>query len=259
MHHNIWHINNPEDHGPFDIIGDVHGCYNELILLMEKLGWQKDNQGQYHHPKGRKLCFVGDLVDRGPNSPSVLKLAMQIVESKQGYWVKGNHDDRWARYVKGNNIQISHGIKETIEQFTKQPKEFMIETKDFIEDLPIYLILDDGKLIIAHAGLKEELHGINSERSRAFALFGQPTGKYDEKGYPIRYRWQDDYQGRPTIVYGHVALDEVEAINNCYDIDTSCVFGEKLTALRWPEMEFIDVPSQTKWKKPTIKHKERDR
>lgn len=254
----IWFINNPHDHGPFDIIGDIHGCYNELVTLLNKLGWQTDVQGHYFHPNGRKLCFVGDLVDRGPNSPAVVRLAMGIIQNKRGYWVKGNHDDKWARYLNGNNVKISHGIKETIEQFKDEPKEFLYAVNDFIDSLPIYALLDDKKLMIVHAGLRENLHGQATERAEAFALFGKPSGQYDENGYPIRYRWQDDYNGKTTIVYGHVALEEVEEVNRCIDIDTACVFGGKLTALRWPEYEFVQVPSRTHWEKPVIHESMRD-
>lgn len=248
----IWFVNNPQNHGPFDIIGDVHGCYNELVSLLDKLGWVKDTQGSYFHPQKRSLCFVGDLVDRGPDSPKVIRLAMDIIKNKRGYWVKGNHDDKWARYLNGNNVKISHGIKETIEQFKNESTVFKKEVKNFIDNLPIYAILDDNKLLIVHAGLRENLHGQATERAEAFSLFGKPSGQYDENGYPIRYRWQDDYTGDKTIVYGHVALEEVENINNCIDIDTACVFGGKLTALRWPEQEFVQIPSQTKWEKPII-------
>ncbi len=250
----IWFINKPEDRGPFDIVGDVHGCFDELIKLLDKLGWRKDDKGQYWHPQNRKLCFVGDLVDRGPASAAVLRLAMQMLQAGRAYWVKGNHDHKWARYLKGHNVQISHGIVETINQFKTESQAFKDQVYDLIERLPIYAVLDEAKLIIAHAGLEEKFHFKKTKGAKAFALFGKSSGKYDTNGYPIRIRWQDDYRGKPTIVYGHVALDNVEDVNNCIDVDTACVFGGKLTALRWPEKEYIQVKSGVNWKKPTIKH-----
>lgn len=251
---NIWFINKLEDKGPFDIIGDIHGCYDELVRLLEKLGWQKDEKGDYYHPQNRKIGFVGDLVDRGPASAHVLRLAMALVRGHKAYWVKGNHDDKWARYLKGNDVVISHGIMETIEQFKNESQEFKDEVSEFIENLPIYAVLDEGRLIIVHAGLEEKYHHKISGGARAFALFGKSTGEYDDHGYPIRVRWQDDYEGKPTIVYGHVAIDEVENVNRCIGIDTSCVFGGKLTALRWPEKEYVDVKSHFDWEKPIISH-----
>ncbi len=246
---NIWFIHEPKDEGPFDIIGDIHGCFDELRRLLDKLGWLKDEEGIYDHRQGRKLCFVGDLLDRGPKNVDVIRLAMQMVKTGKAYWVKGNHDHKWQRYLKGRDVQISHGIKETIHQFQGESQAFRKEVCEFIEKLPIYAVLDKGRLIIAHAGLEERFHFKNTKGAKAFALFGKSSGKYDENGYPIRIRWQDDYEGKPTIVYGHVALKEVEEINNCIDIDTSCVFGGKLTALRWPEKEYVQVKSNINWKK----------
>ncbi len=246
-------IHKPEDKGPFDIIGDIHGCFDELIQLLDKLGWSKIKEGLYNHPQNRKLCFVGDLVDRGPKSPAVIRLAMNMIKKKKAYWVKGNHDYKWERYLKGRKVQISHGIEETIKQFKTESQNFKDEVRDFIEDLPLYAILDGGGLIIVHAGLEERLHYEKTKEVKAFSLFGKTSGKYDEDGYPIRLRWQDDYKGKPTIVYGHVALNEVEEINKCIDVDTSCVFGGKLTALRWPEKEYVHVKSQIHWKNSLLK------
>lgn len=249
---NIHFIHAPQDKGPFDIIGDVHGCFDELIRLMEKLGWQKDKSGHYMHPQKRKICFVGDLVDRGPDSPSVLRLAMQLVKDGKAYWLMGNHDHKLAAYLKGRNVQISHGILETIEQFKGESQEFKDAVSSFIETLPFYAILDEDKLIIAHAGLEECFHFKSTKGAGAFSLFGKSTGLYDENGYPIRLRWQDDYKGKPTIVYGHVALEEPEETNNCINVDTSCVFGGHLTALRWPEKDYVSVKSHFQWERPFI-------
>ncbi len=241
-------INAPKNHGPFDVIGDVHGCANELETLLQKLGWYKDAEGVYTHDDARRMvAFVGDLVDRGPDNPRVLQMAMDLLEKKRAYWVMGNHDDRLRRYLKGNKVKTAHGLQETIDQLAAYPAEFSQKILETLENLPSYAVLDNKKLIIAHAGLKEKYHFQTSESARRFALMGQSTGLFDEAGFPIRYDWAQDYRGTPTVIYGHVIVDAVEIINNCIDIDTGCVFGGKLTAYCWPSGHIVQVPSQTKW------------
>ncbi len=252
-------IHQPDLQGPFDIIGDVHGCAEELEHLLETLGWNKDSDGCYgYFGDNRMIIFVGDLVDRGPDSPKVLQIAMDLLEKKRAFWVLGNHDDKLRRWLKGNKVKLSHGIQETIEQFESYPKEFHQKVFKTLSSLPSYLILDDDQLIVAHAGLKEKFHFHMTEKAHKFALFGQPTGRFDDHGYPIRYAWEQDYHGKPTIIFGHVAIDAVKSINNCIDIDTGCVFGGKLTAYRWPEGALVEVQSNTNWERPFIPQEHRD-
>ncbi len=248
----------PENSGPFDIIGDVHGCAEELERLLEKLGWQQDDDGCYQHIDDRMIIFVGDLVDRGPNNPKVLQIAMDLLEKKRAFWVLGNHDDKLRRWLNGNKVKLSHGIEETIAQFNKLPQAFHQKVFETLASLPSYIVLDDERLVVAHAGLKEKFHFHMTEGAHKFALFGQPTGLYDDHGYPIRYAWEQDYQGKPTIIFGHVVVDEVKNINNCIDIDTGCVFGGKLTAYLWPEKEIVQVQSRTDWERPIIPENNRD-
>ncbi|MFZ0746358.1 MAG: AAA family ATPase, partial [Terracidiphilus sp.] len=83
----LWN-NRREVHGPFDIVGDVHGCLDELLELMATLGYEVDRQEAAFSvvpPDGRKLVFVGDLVDRGPATPDVLRLAMTMVDAGQAF------------------------------------------------------------------------------------------------------------------------------------------------------------------------------
>lgn len=252
-------IHEPDNHGPFDIIGDVHGCAKELESLLEKLGWQQDADGCYQHvDSNRMVVFVGDLVDRGPDTPKVLQIAMDLLEKKRAFWVLGNHDDKLRRWLKGNKVKLSHGIQETIDQLEAYSQEFHQKIFETLDSLPSYIVFNDDQLIIAHAGLKEKFHFQMTEGAHKFALFGQPTGKYDDHGYPIRYPWEQDYQGKATVIFGHVIVDEVQNINNCIDIDTGCVFGGKLTAYRWPEQEIVQVQSSTDWERPIIPENNRD-
>ncbi|WP_019890133.1 polynucleotide kinase-phosphatase [Streptomyces purpureus] len=231
--------------GPFDIIGDIHGCSSELETLLAKLGY-KDGA----HPEGRTAVFVGDLVDRGPDSPGVLRRVMGMVAAGQALCVPGNHENKLGRWLKGRNVQHTHGLAETIEQLEKESEEFRAQVGEFIDGLVSHYVLDEGKLVVCHAGLPEKYHGRTSGRVRAHALYGETTGETDEFGLPVRYPWAEEYRGRAAVVYGHTPVPNTSWINNTICLDTGAVFGGRMTALRWPERELVDVPAEKVWYEP---------
>ena len=241
----LWN-NLKHEHGPFDIIGDVHGCFDELHSLLTNLGYEfnsSNGTSQVHHPEGRKAIFLGDLVDRGPKVPDVLKLVMSMTQSGAALAVPGNHDSKLMRKLRGRDVQITHGLAETLQQLEQETPEFKQQVADFIDSLVSHYVLDQGRLVVAHAGLKEELQGRGSGRVRDFALYGETTGETDEFGLPVRYNWAAEYRGKAMVVYGHTPVPEPEWLNSTICIDTGCVFGGKLTALRYPERELISVPA----------------
>jgi protein phosphatase len=239
------------EHGPFDIIGDVHGCFDELTQLLEKLGYRIEKQSQSDGtlryavtpPVGRKAFFVGDLVDRGPAVNECLRLAMDMVEDGVAWCVIGNHEAKLHRKLIGKNVKVRHGLEQTLAQLDSETPEFIERTKAFIDSLGSHFVLDEGRLVIAHAGMKEEYQGRVSGKVLSFALYGETTGEVDEFGFPVRYPWAQEYQGEALVVYGHTPVPEAEFINNTICIDTGCVFGGKLTALRYPERELVCVPA----------------
>ncbi|KUM78928.1 polynucleotide kinase-phosphatase [Streptomyces griseorubiginosus] len=231
--------------GPFDIVGDIHGCAAELETLLGKLGYTDGV-----HPDGRTAVFVGDLVDRGPDSPGVLRRVMSMVKSGNALCVPGNHENKYGRYLKGRKVQHTHGLAETIEQMETVSDEFRAEVREFIDGLVSHYVLDGGRLVVCHAGLPEKYHGRTSGRVRSHALYGETTGETDEFGLPVRYPWAEDYRGRAAVVYGHTPVPEATWLNNTICLDTGAVFGGKLTALRWPERELVDVPAQQVWYEP---------
>ena len=240
--------------GPFDIIGDVHGCRPELERLLTDLGYTltRDDGGRpvdAVHPE-RRAIFVGDLVDRGPDSPGVLRLVMGMVAGGNAYCVPGNHEDKLLRALRGKNVKISHGLETTLEQLAAEPSEFRDEVAAFIDGLISHYVFDDGKLVVSHAGLVERMHGRTSGRVRSFCLYGETTGETDEFGLPVRYPWANDYRGRATVVYGHTPTPEPEWINNTICLDTGCVFGGSLTALRYPERELVAVQAAEEYYAP---------
>ncbi|MCX5086247.1 polynucleotide kinase-phosphatase [Streptomyces sp. NBC_00401] len=232
--------------GPFDIIGDVHGCASELETLLTRLGYVDGV-----HPEGRTAVFVGDLVDRGPDSPGVLRRVMAMVKSGHALCVPGNHENKFGRYLKGRKVQHTHGLAETVEQFAGESEEFTQEVAEFVDGLVSHYVLDGGKLVVCHAGLPEKYHGRTSGRVRSHALYGDTTGETDEFGLPVRYPWAEEYRGSAAVVYGHTPVPQATWLNNTVCLDTGAVFGGKLTALRWPERELVDVPAEKVWYEPS--------
>ncbi len=237
------------DQGPLDIIGDVHGCFDELCELLGELGYEvsenpsADDWNWYsvRPPAGRRALFLGDLVDRGPNSPAVLRLVMGMVQAGTALCVPGNHDDKLMRYLNGRKVKIAHGLAATLEQLERESPEFRERVRGFLAGLTHHYVLDGGRLVVAHAGMKERFQGRDSKRVRDFALFGETTGEIDEYGLPIRLDWAADYRGRALVVYGHTPVHEPAWVNRTINIDTGCVFGGRLTALRYPELVLTSV------------------
>ncbi|MEB8343101.1 polynucleotide kinase-phosphatase [Streptomyces endophyticus] len=231
--------------GPFDIVGDIHGCASELEALLGKLGYVGGE-----HPEGRTAVFVGDLVDRGPDTPGVLRRVMGMVEAGTALCVPGNHENKLGRWMKGRDVRHTHGLAETVEQLGRESEEFRAEVRTFVEGLVSHYVLDGGKLVVCHAGLPEKYHGRTSGRVRSHALYGDTTGETDEFGLPVRYPWAEEYRGTAAVVYGHTPVPTATWLNNTICLDTGAVFGGKLTALRWPERELVDVPAERVWYEP---------
>jgi protein phosphatase len=246
-----------DDHGPFDIIGDVHGCATELEALLTVLGYQVawgevlgERSVTVTPPEGRKAIFLGDLVDRGPNSPDALRIAMSMVAAGTGYCVQGNHERKLGRWLEGRKVTIAHGLQQTIDQLDGADRGFKAALPAFLDDLRSHLWLDGGRLAVAHAGLKAEMIGRGSGAVREFALYGETTGEIDEFGLPVRADWAASYRGETAVIYGHTPMPEAQWVNNTLCIDTGCVFGGKLTALRWPEKTLVEVPARQVWCEP---------
>ena len=252
-----------DEHGPLDFIGDVHGCCDELEELLVQLGYQSQpiaNTGpgwpslHYVHPEGRKAVFVGDLVDRGPRVLDTVSLVRNMVASGNALCVPGNHDTKLMRKLRGRDVQIAHGLAESLAEIDAVPEDqrdtFTKELADFLDSLVSHYVLDDGKIVVAHAGMKESMQGRGSGKVRDFALYGETTGETDEFGLPVRYPWAAEYRGSAMVVYGHTPVPETEWLNKTINIDTGCVFGGALTALRYPELETLSVKAQQTYCEP---------
>lgn len=251
------------DSGPFDIIGDVHGCLDELCDLLSELGYSTGTGGgAYAHPDGRRALFLGDLVDRGPDSAGVLRTVMDMADAGTALCVPGNHDERLLRKLNGRDVKLTHGLAETLEQLTREAPEFQERVRGFLSSLVSHFILDGGRLVVAHGGLPEEMQGGASGAIRSFCLYGMPTGDRDEFGLPVRYPWAEEYRGSAMVVYGHTPTGSLEWLNGTINIDTGCAFGGRLTALRYPERELVSVTARREYSvspRPLVREPERTR
>lgn len=246
--------NRTDEQGPFDIIGDIHGCYDELVELLQKLGYEISTQSNgdtiVEPSQGRRAIFVGDYVDRGPKVAQVLRLIMRMRETGAALCVPGNHDVKLVRALRGKKVNPTHGLAESLAQLAQESTEFKTQVAEFLDGLVSHYVLDTGKLVVAHAGMKAELQGRASGRVREFAMYGETTGETDEFGLPIRLNWAEAYRGAATVVYGHTPVTEPQWVNRTINIDTGCVFGGKLTALRYPEREIVSVPAHQTYYEP---------
>ncbi len=228
----------------------MHGCQPELTELLDTLGYLPDGDAVRRHPAGRTAVFLGDLVDRGPDTPGVLRTVMGMVAGGTALCVPGNHEAKLLRAMRGRDVKVSHGLAESLAQLAAEPDGFTGQVIDFLDGLISHYVLDSGRLVVAHAGLREEMHGRASAAVRAFALYGDTTGETDEFGLPVRYPWAQDYRGKAVVAYGHTPVPEAVWVNNTICLDTGCVFGGRLTALRYPERELVSVPARRVYYQP---------
>ena len=249
------------DTRPVDIIGDVHGCRRELEDLLETLGYrieseQTEDGGTRYRvtpPETRVAVFLGDLVDRGPDSPGTLELVMDMVDAGAAVAVQGNHDNKLMRALAGRDVQRSHGLAETMEALEKRPEAFRERVRTFLDSMGSHFVLDGGNLVAAHAGMAERLQNRAGREVREFGLYGDADGTTDDAGLPVRGDWAKEYRGPAAVVYGHTPTPRPEWVNNTICIDTGCVWGGPLTALRYPEREIVRVPARETYQTPAPK------
>ena len=240
IYRNPLRSNKKNEHGPFDIISDVRGCFEELLALMKKLGYDVSDPDKAIPPKGRKAVFIGDMIGAGPGVPSVLRLVMGMRERGDAFCILGDHEYRLRGKLMGKNIGLDDSLRRSVAQLAGESQVFQEKVIRFLRNIFHHYVFDDGKLVVAHAGMSEDMQGRVSAKVRQFALYGDKAPR----------DWAAAYSGRAAVVYGHKPVPEPRWLNRTINIDTGCIFGEKLTALRYPEEEIVSVPSDQTRKSP---------
>ena len=242
--------------GPFDIIGDIHGAADELEELLTRLGHMVDGQ-VVRHPDGRTPVFVGDYTARGPRNKDALEI-VRTATGTGGLAILGNHDEKLRKWLEGRNVRVAAGLAMTIEELERETPEWRASMADWLGSLQTHLVLDRGRLVVAHAGLSEDLHGRMTSGATSMALYGRPLdggNALDADGFPAAEDWGLAHEGSSTIVHGHVVHPEPRILENAaggmvVGIDQGAVFGGSLTAYRWPEREFEQVKAHRPWFEP---------
>lgn len=263
--------NNQTLRGPFDIIGDIHGCIHTLEALMAKLGYSEDGS----HPEGRQLVSVGDIVDRGRHTWDTWTYVSGLVKTGRLLLVKGNHEAKQSRYLEKMAKRAiagedpygvitdlekmqgeAHGLTPSLREAHERGNvEEWRERAAAMARLPNHLSLDGGRLLVCHGAARKDLIGRDDpydKEAESWFLYGAPTGARDERGFPIRADWQEEWEGGAFVVVGHSTVAEPRHRSNgggSLNIDTGCAFGPngvdvhtrqpftgKLTAARWPEV-----------------------
>lgn len=246
--------NRKSETGPFDLIGDVHGCAPELRALLGKLGWHCTrlaaptalwgNECWLPPGAARRAVFVGDLVDRGPAILDTLRIVRNMMQVGVALGVMGNHDDKLVRWLEGRSVQTGQGLESSIAELEPLSLEDRSEIRSFLATLADHYVFDAGRLVVAHAGLIEAMQGRSAAAVRAFCLYGETNGATDEYGLPARGNWAEHYRGAATVIYGHTPVAEPQWLHNTLNIDTGVVYGRRLTALRYLERELVSVQAQ---------------
>ncbi|WP_029522089.1 metallophosphoesterase [Persephonella sp. KM09-Lau-8] len=227
------------------IIGDIHGCLIEFQEMVSKI--------QSRYGEDTIIVSLGDTIDRGDYNVETLEYCFELQKTGRFIEIQSNHNLKLYRWFKGRKVNISSGMKKTIDQIIQMPEKKQEELKEkyirYYESLPLYLIIN-GSVVVAHAGIKDEMIGKVNRKIKDFVIFGETTGRYTEKGFPERLDWTknrkvDKYS--PIIVYGHVVFEKPYINNKAYGIDTGCVLGNMLTAYNPFRDEFLFVQAKKQY------------
>ena len=206
-------------------------------------GWTVRPDGA-EHPDGRTAVFVGDLVDRGPDSPGVLRLVMGMVAAGTALCVAGNHEEKLLRKLRGRNVRVSHGLAETLAQLdagTDGPGRRR-RAVPVVADQPLRARRRPAGRRARRAARRSTRAGRPGGCGRS-ACTATPPARPTSTACRCATRGRRTTAARAVVVYGHTPVVRAEWINNTICLDTGCVFGGALTALRYPERQTVSVPA----------------
>ena len=232
--------------GPFDVIGDIHGCRAELETLLAELGLRGRRATSHgravgaSHPERRRAVFVGDLVDRGPDTPGVLRLVMGMVGAGDALCVPGNHENKLLRALRGRKVQITHGLAESLAQLDSASPG-VPGRRRAVHRRPGQPLRPRRRAAGGRARRPDRaLPGPRvGPGPRASACTGRRPARPTSTGCRCATRGRGVPRAGDGPLRPHARSPRPEWVNNTICLDTGCVFGGRLTALRYPEREIV--------------------
>ncbi len=238
-----------------DIVGDIHGCFDEFLTLLHRLGYQQNEAGFYIHPEGRTFLSLGDIMSRGPKSLQTLQFFHNHIQAGLAHMVDSNHGWKIARWLDGQHVQLTHGDEKVEQEFltyehthgSEKATELKKQLKDLLLKAPSHYVLKKNGVATAvcvHAGIRDEWIGKQSHEISDVARYGETDG-FDDANKPIRKDWTVHHKTSPLIIWGHDPRKKAMVVNGTINIDQGAVFGGELTALRYPERDTLSVDVET--------------
>lgn len=203
------------------VVGDIHGCYDELIELTDKVKLKKTD----------RVISVGDLITKGPKSREVLELFMS---DDRFSTVIGNHDLMLRRHWYGEDVELKKAQKEAHQELKGEKDAYM----QFLSSLPFMIDLEEH--LIVHAGLRPnvELHSQTTGDLTRLRTLG--ADRESDEGTP----WYYVYNGEKTVLFGHWPAKEPRRGPKAIGLDTGCCYGYQLTAYIIESDEFVSVDAK---------------
>jgi len=216
------------------IVGDVHGCREELEDLLEESGWEDGDQ----------LVLVGDLVAKGPDSLGVIRLVREL----EGRAVRGNHDQhclKWwdAKRAGGELPTLKPAHQRVADELTDEDWQWLAA-------LPLWIELPEHDALVVHAGLLPDLPLEDQDpddlMNMRSILDDGTASRSNEEGTP----WASVWPGPRLVVFGHDAVRGLQNRPHSVGLDTGCVYGGWLTGLWVPRRDLVSVPARGTYAQP---------
>jgi hypothetical protein len=203
------------------VVGDIHGCYDELMELLAKVNFGP----------GDRVVAVGDLITKGPRNREVLELFMSDARFST---VIGNHDLALRRKWNGEKIKLKEAQKAT----HKELKPNKLTYAAFLNRVPFTIDLNTH--LVVHAGLRPnvEMYSQTTEDMTLLRTLGKDRESHG--GTP----WYDVYEGDKVVLFGHWPAPEPRMGKKAIGLDTGCVYGYNLTAYIIETGEFVSVAAK---------------
>lgn len=213
--------NSDDDKKRTIIIGDVHGCFDEVQDLLKKVRYDSMND---------RIIFTGDIVDRGPKSKEIIEF---VVSTPNVHMIMGNHENKLIRYLRGNPVSITDGLQETIDQLAPELKREANreELLFFLENLPYAIKLDDN-IYVVHGGIDPRFSVEAQKQNVVLYMRNHAPGKTFSD--PTAPPWYEVERGEASkdqiILFGHNSKANTSNAINAVALDGGCVFGDELRA-----------------------------